>query len=247
MIDELRLTIDDLKRRRDSLAAIVAKLDQAISFLRQIFDGESSSTSLVPPPSGVLPPAKVPPEQVSIKSQPAGSCGRIPKNMPKNMRKWRKPSPGGNIPAPDSQKRHGDPKKTFSQYKGVTNGLVRNDGIQRYKAVVYLDKRNKCLGTFLIEEEAAAAVQAALGNKAEANRLQVLAKQKKTDLAEQRENNPDRGEDQPESESPGGGLPPAGHTASAWECNKCGRQHLQVKRPKACEKCGKDNGFAEIK
>jgi len=44
-----------------------------------------------------------------------------------------------------------------------------------------------------------------------------------------------------------GGLPPAGHVASAWVCNNCGHQHLKAEKPKVCEKCFKGGVFHEIK
>jgi len=109
----------------------------------------------------------------------------------------------------------GRPAK-FSKYKGVSKTRTRRDGSFFYRACVYKDKKNHHLGIFEIEELAAAAVQEFLGNNDEAQRLR--------DLAEQKNNNPDRP------------LP-----GTFWECNKCAHQHHVNQRPIKCEDCGNES------
>lgn len=182
MIDELRLTIDDLKSRRNVLAAIVEKLDEAIVFLQRIFAAESDG-----PAPAQVPPSEPPPDISTI-----GKTKQIADDIRHDLQREYPPVPHVILREADTPKKTPGTKGHFSQYKGVSDGGVRKDGIQRYKATVFLDKKNKTLGTFLIEEEAAAAVQDALGNKAAVNRFQAISKQKTADQAEQKENNPDR-------------------------------------------------------
>ena len=146
-----------------------------------------------------------------------------------------------------STKRQGA-KKPFSEYKGVTRGNPKKDGTVRYRANVWDGKINKnvLVGIFENEILAAAAVAEHKGNKDEAKRLRGLAgsdstkaggstKQQKADMAEQRENNPDRSS-AAERKKKGKII---------YVCKRCGCE-WQTK-PKYCpaSNCGHDD-FREV-
>jgi len=116
-------------------------------------------------------------------------------------------------------------KNPFSRYMGVYDGGPTVDGRQRYLACFYKDGKNKHLGTFYIEQEAAAVAAEARGDKAEAQRLHQIARQKQADLAEQEENNPDRS----------ASRRPVAQAKVVYRCKGCG---LRFKtRPKLCDQC----------
>jgi len=144
-----------------------------------------------------------------------------------------KPPSPAQAPSKARSSHKGASATTYSQYKGVTKGKTRTDGTITFKAGAWspTDKRNHRLGTYEIEELAAAAVEEFLGHADEAKRLRAMAEQKKADAIEQAENNPDRGQET----EPG----PAGveHVSVAWECGACGHIHLVAARPRKCEKC----------
>jgi len=117
------------------------------------------------------------------------------------------------------------PRKQFSQYKGVSQGRTKKDGTIIYRASGRAGKKTIFLGSFSSEPQAAAAVADFKGDKDEAARLLDLAKQQQADMAEQRENNPDR--------------PPAkkrkGKTVLEYVCLRCGSKWDF--KPKHCIGC----------
>ena len=124
-------------------------------------------------------------------------------------------------------------KKPFSKYKGVYKGKTRADGTPTFNAGFYKDGKNKKLGTYLIEEEAAAVAAKARG---EMDRYRELMA-----IVEQKENNPDR----PKKRQLGckgvakEPLAPSSMTANLktyYECEDCNAEYDE--RPKACEGCG---------
>jgi len=127
-----------------------------------------------------------------------------------------------------------DRKKSTSEYYGVSKlpPGKRKPGMDRYRAQVRVDGRYRWLGIFYGpagEVEAAAKVQDAIGNPAEAQRL----RRKAADLAEQLEAKPDRPKPKRRKRKEPGDLPsPAAHK---YECNKCGRDY--VGKPAECEQC----------
>ena len=104
-------------------------------------------------------------------------------------------------------------RKGTSSYMGVS---INNKATKKkFRAQVSRGGKYKYLGSFVIEEEAAAAIQEFLGNHEEATRLRVLARQK----------------------SLGHVIDVTGMTA--WMCNNCGVGY--DKKPEACSKCGRNS------
>ena len=130
-----------------------------------------------------------------------------------------------------------------SKYKGVrVNKTPYADGRTRYEAQHYdpATKKVKFLGCFDDELLAAAAFQEDAGNKDEAARLRALAKQprddtqRKADLKEQAENNPDRPLHKKKK-------------ATIWICNNksCGIEYRTNPKKNGCISC-KGNDFREV-
>jgi len=127
------------------------------------------------------------------------------------------------------------PRKQASKYKGVSLTKMKADGTQKFR-VQFWDgpkKRNIPLGAYESELEAAAVYQDYAGNKAEAQKLRALAKQQKSDMVEQADNNPDR--------------PKAKKKMKEWRCKHCG---LEVRHPTmpsiGCIQCN-SSSYEQIK
>lgn len=186
------------------------KCDEAIRLLLELEDP-------VFPPMVKMPPELVKPGPV------------LPKDKPIREK------PGPKVSGHGKKPNHHSTKKLL-HYKGVKPLKPKEDGTPRFEGHTRVDGKFKYLGTFSVEELAAAAVMEAEGNKAEAERLREIAKQKAADEAEQRENNPDR-------------LPKRlanrdddslDKTPQVWECQNedCYKQYIQTEKPAKCLECG---------
>ena len=118
---------------------------------------------------------------------------------------------------------HHGPLKKVSQHKGVSLCKKRKNGTQKWR-VQYYDpstRRIKSLGAYYSEIEAAAVYQDHIGNEVEAARLRALDKQQTADMAEQKENNPDRVK--------------ADKMVMVWVCSRC---RIEWKsKPDSCPNC----------
>ena len=118
---------------------------------------------------------------------------------------------------------HHGPLKKVSQHKGVSLCKKRKNGTQKWR-VQYYDpstRRIKSLGAYYSEIEAAAVYQDHIGNEVEAARLRALDKQQTADMAEQKENNPDRVK--------------ADKMVMVWVCSHC---RIEWKsKPDSCPNC----------
>jgi hypothetical protein len=238
MKEYVRLTIEELKVSLGFMEKLEAEIKQSIRVLLEL-----EGVPMVTLPPSIISPGALPPSDGGTVSVPAGQtipplAHVTPKPEPK-ARSKSKPGPKprsepGHEPKANAGKSRRGRKNPFSQYEGVYNGGHYADGRPKYLAGLWANGKNKHLGSFAIEEEAAAAVQRAKGNKIEAKRLSELAQQKAADMIEQQENNPDR---------PAGGRRKAEGSPLVWECDRCGRQLPGAERPKVCDVCLKDNGF----
>lgn len=194
MNEHIRLTIEDLQRRRQ-------QCDEAIRLLLEL-------------EGNVFPP-----------------MAQMPSEMVKPGRRQGKPA--AKIQTAGSIKARSGRKNPFSKYHGVYDGKVTADGRQRYLASITKEGKTKKFGTFYVEELAAAAVQEAKGNKAEAKRLREMAKQKAADQAEQQENNPGRSATRKEDK--------AAEPELVWKCTHCKLTFKGEKKPVACPGCSGTN------
>jgi len=124
-----------------------------------------------------------------------------------------------------TSKKKASNRKT-SQYKGVERLKPNKSGQVKYKASYWdgKNKKNIYLGTHDSDLLAAAAYQDNIGNEAGARDLRALAKQQKSDMAEQAENNQDRPKDQKKMKK--------------WRCKHCGLEVRHPKRPSiGCIRC----------
>jgi hypothetical protein len=196
MKEYVRLTIEELKVSLGFMEKLEAEINQSIRVLLEL-----EGVPMVTLPPSIISPGALPPSDGGTVSVPAGQtipplAHVTPKPEPK-ARSKSKPGPKprsepGHEPKANAGKSRRGRKNPFSQYEGVYNGGHYADGRPKYLAGLWANGKNKHLGSFAIEEEAAAAVQRAKGNKIEAKRLSELAQQKAADMIEQQENNPDR-------------------------------------------------------
>lgn len=140
------------------------------------------------------------------------------------------------------------PQKPASKYQGVSKARGK------WRATVYIDKKNKYLGTFDDELEAAIAVADEEGRDVEADCLRVLAGGKAKAPAHD-----DFVEDLTKSIKEAGKIQRGEAKASRrtviespvptiWECNKCCEPHETTgERPDKCRDCGKDQGFTRVR
>lgn len=152
--------------------------------------------------------------------------------IPKAEKPQSRKQPGSTTRKTRRKKSRPGSAKPFSKYKGVTKAKSLKDGKPRFMASIWRDK-NVTLGTFTIEEEAAAAAAEARGEKELAQELR--------NKIEQIENNPDRPgtklqKHRGKSHAAHGHAQPTGQAAleTYFECDVC---HLEyTKRPKRCAK-----------
>lgn len=160
---------------------------------------------------------------VDVSFKPVEQVGRATKKIKKTAGKTSSQSLSG--------KRRGKPNP-FSKFKGVTKARPKKDGTGKYLASFWdgTKQKNICLGTFDNELLAAAAVAEHKGDKDEAKRLRVLAKQKKTDMKEQAENNPDR-------------PPHKKRKEKIWVCKttSCGIEYRTDPTINGCLNCKRNN------
>ena len=135
-------------------------------------------------------------------------------------------------------------KRKKSKYKGVSPAKPTLAGVVRYNAICWDGKKKRAisLGTYDRELEAAAVYQDHIGNKAKAAEYRRLdrqqqgkqnstnttpdaIRQRKADMAEQVENNPDR-----ESKPP---LP----KLKIWICTHCKMSFKHPTKPLRCPNC----------
>jgi len=281
MNDYLRLTIDDLKKRRAAACVGCTKvkgLDDTVDLLtslnneadppREIDSGtllgcDGSSVPLTP----VQEDARI----EALAMARAFSCASAGENSPEII-------PGAGSLGPVKPAGRGTRYGKRSPYKGVKVGKPKQDGSPRYEAQVYEPKtrRNKYLGSFDNELEAALASAKCGDDAGEIERIEKLIRQ-------QAENNPNRpGAKTAEPPLPGARtlrpglkhnypkkrnktgsaneqgriapIDPAGqpgpapvHVDLTWECNRCARQIVSAERPKLCAHCLRDWGFTAIK
>ena len=125
-----------------------------------------------------------------------------------------------------------------SKYVGVTTAQPTSKGKPRWRAQGRKDDKQKTIGTFRSELEAAIAVQEFLGNKKEAQRLREMAESAESDMAEQGENNPDR-EQRKRKKAKGKTKDSTLNTQNSaegtyFECNTCSHKHYTRARPERC-------------
>lgn len=188
-----------LEARQSELADRITEIHKAIEVLRDVDKQENKAS----------PTAEASPKALASERRSRQARGT---NRKKQAAKAR-----GNT---------GGPRKQFSQYKGVYKGPNKADGRQTCQAGVWRDGKNKNLGNYLIEEQAAAVAAEARGEKAEAKRLLEIAKQKERNIAEQQENNPDR---------PVGRRGSRESPTTAYQCSKCG--DVYSTKPPSCPGC----------
>lgn len=126
---------------------------------------------------------------------------------------------------------HRGPLKKASQYKGVSLCKKRKNGTQKWRVQFCGNGKIQSLGSYKTELEAAAVYQDHIGDKAEAKRLRSLdsprstgsdSRQRKADMAEQRENNPNK---------------PGRSKLKIWICTHCKMDFKHPTRPLRCPNC----------
>lgn len=223
--------IEALEERAGELEGYAQKAREAAALLRQIGSGLSGGAAGIKADSGPQHKRKAP-RQDEPRKRRTGAATKTPAVQERSSRRGASGTP-------------------FSQYKGVTKGKPRKDGTLTYKAGAYsaIDKKIHFLGTYEVEELAAAAVQEFLGNKTEAKRLRAIGEQKWADSAEQRENNPNKPRVDVSSHRHGQHQYPKrqdqapvenedSQVGVVWRCDDCGHQHISTLCPKHCESCG---------
>ena len=165
-------------------------------------------------------------------------------------------SPKAKTPKGPKSSRSGAPHP-FSQYKGVTKGRPRPDGRLTYKAQIWEGIRRggngkpHTLGTFDIEEKAAAVAAEARGEKERAAELRAIV--------EQKQNNPDRplGRRAPRkrrgsshvNQEPKNPKPAKAESENSsdpeqmqiWTCKVCNIEYKAKQKPLMCPGCNRAN------
>jgi len=194
--------IAKLAYKKKELSAKIEKIDRTIVLLREL-DGPSELSGPIEPASPADKPVRRAYKKRGITSRKAAE--RIAGKAVKHI--------AG----------HHGPLKKVSQHKGVSLCKKRKNGTQKWR-VQYYDpstRRIKSLGAYYSEIEAAAVYQDHIGNEVEAARLRALDKQQTADMAEQKENNPDRVK--------------ADKMVMVWVCSHC---RIEWKsKPDSCPNC----------
>lgn len=208
-MDYVQQTIKKLEGKLAETVEHVSKLEQAIDVLRRLSDPAAERRT--------QNEDRRPQNEQAGRTLPAGRSASHPQSASR-----KKPSTPAKPASPDDREKSG--------YKGVRRIACAGGGF-KYHASYWDAKKKKAkhLGTFDDELVAAAKVQDALGNTAEAQKLR--------DMVKQIENNPDRGKGKEQGTK-------AGKTSDEtyFECNKCGRKYEN--RPERCsnENC-RDTSF----
>jgi len=194
-MEHIRQTIQFFEEEKLTLANRINKIDEALSCLRDLDQGEDYLATSAP-----------------VVTKPEKKNARGPYKKRKASGKVEKHVAG-----------HRGPLKKVSQHKGVSLCKKRKNGTQKWR-VQYYDpstRRIKSLGAYYSEIEAAAVYQDHIGNEVEAARLRALDKQQTADMAEQKENNPDRVK--------------ADKMVMVWVCSHC---RIEWKsKPDSCPNC----------
>lgn len=164
MKEYVQLTLKDIAFRRAAIEQELDSLRQAEEIIRRL-DDDSPSEKLP-----LISAEEARAHATQLQQELSKQVPPLPIVKP----------PSQTSPPPQHKARPAKDRQTFSKYRGVTQGRTRKDGTITYRAAPYKDGKVNFLGTFTIEELAAAAVEKFLGNDSEAERLQKIGEQKET-------------------------------------------------------------------